>query len=147
MIYEDNMTQEDAELMSTPAPKGKYLLEVTKVFKTVDENGEQTGVFIKEETGNRMYRLGMKIVEGPFKDGVNTDAKGINTGKQVKPYNAVWDTGLLAAFKRAFPETQLEGGKTDPDLAIGLQVYADLKVKTFEGIEGNEIAKLYPKNA
>lgn len=141
-IVNDEMSMEEAELIAKAAPKGKYLIEISKVFTT--ETGEV--VFEKEETGNKMYRFGMKIVEGPYKDGVNQDEKGVNKDKQIKPYNAVFGMGFLAAFKRAFPDSQTEDGKTNTDLVVGLQAFADLKISNFEGAEGNEIAKLYPKN-
>jgi len=141
-VYDDNMTMEEAELIAKPAPKGKYEVEINKVF--VAEDGS---CVIESEKGNQMYRFGMKIVSGPYKDGVNLDEKGTNTNKLVKAYNAVFGTGFLAAFKRAFPDSQTEDGKTNTDLAIGLRAFAELKITVYEGVESNEIAKLYPKNA
>lgn len=93
-----------------------------------------------------MLRFGLKVSSGPYKDDANLDEKGANAGKLVKAYNAVFGTGFMAAFKRAFPECLTEDGSVNTDLAIGLKAYAELKVTTYEGVESNEIAKLYPKN-
>jgi len=140
-IVNDGMTREEADQIAKPAPKGKYLIEINKVF--ADEKGD---VEFESDKGNKMLRFGFKIVSGPYKDGVNLDEKNTNANKLVKAYNAVYGTGFMASFKRAFPDCLTETGAVNTDLAMGLQQYADLKVTTYEGVDSNEINKLYPKN-
>jgi hypothetical protein len=144
MIVEDGMTQEQAEQIAKPAPKGKYEVEITGFF--VGPDGSP--VIENETSGNRMLRLKLKVASGPYKDGINQDETlKANEGKLIKAYNAVYGTGFMAAFKRAFPDCLTETGAVNTDLAVGQRAFAELKVTTYEGVESNEISKLYPKNA
>lgn len=144
-IYDDGMTQEQAERMTTPAPKGKYRVVITKMLQASDGSFVHTS----EKSGNKMYKIGSKIVNGPYdKDGdLPSEEENVHAEKLIKTYNAVWGTGLLAGFKRAFPECLTENGSINTDLAIGLEADADLKIEEFEGQKQNGIARLYPKLA
>ena len=146
-IVDDGMNQEMAERISRPAPAGDYLIEATSYVKGKDKDGEEGVVIFNEKSGNTMYRINFKIVEGPYdKMGNNTDTDGVNADKLLKSYNAVWGTGFLAAFKRALPETLTDDGKVNTDLTPGLQCKARVKVSSHDGVESNEIGRLYPKN-
>lgn len=136
-LVNDRMTKEDAEKIATPAPRGEYEVEITKVF--ADESGN---VEFVSEKGNSMLKIGMKIVSGPFTNGMNTDEKGLNIGKLVKTYYAIFGTGFMAAFKRAFPSCLNEEGVINTDLCVGLRARAYLKISTHEGNDSNEIGKL-----
>ena len=109
-IVDDGMTEQEAELLTKPAPKGDYIIELTGLLKVEgDTNPETMFVHTKEETGNRMYKVSSKIVSSaPDKDG---NVETVHANKPVKTYNAVWGTGLLASFKRGFPECLTEDGK------------------------------------
>lgn len=130
-LISDGMTLEEAEKIAKPAPKGDYPIEITGFF--VGEDGD--AVITNEQSGNKMLRVKMKIADGEHK------------GKLVKAYNAVFGTGFMAAFKRAFPDCLTETGAINTDLAVGLVGKAALKVTSYEGVDSNEVAKLYPKNA
>jgi hypothetical protein len=141
-IVEDGMTPEQAEKIAKPAPKGKYVIEITG-FIVMKDGGI---VHTNDTTGNKMYKVKTKIVNGPYdKDGSLPEVCD-HADKNVKTYNAVWGTGLLANFKRAFPEGLTETGGVISDLMLGMTCDADLKVTSYEGQESNEIARLYPKN-
>jgi len=127
-LVDDGMTMEEAELLSTPAPKAKYEVEITG-FKT-SEDGDP--IVLAEKSGNKMLVVNMKIAtEGPQK------------GKPLKPYNAIFGTGFMANFKRAFPAA-CSSGPVDTDIAVGMRTFADVKITSYEGNDRNEIAKLYP---
>ena len=134
-IVDDGMSQEQAELLASPAPKGKYQIEITGFV--VGENGDMVS---ESEKGNKMLKVRQKIVGD--KDGNPSE----HAGKFIKIYNAVFGTGFMAGFKRAFPGGLTETGAINTDLMIGQKAFADLKISSYEGVESNEIAKLYPAN-
>jgi hypothetical protein len=134
-LITDGMSFEEAELIAKPAPKAKYLIEITGFI--AGEGGELVS---ESEKGNKMLKVRTKIVKDAKE---NTE----QAGKFLKVYNAVFGTGFMASFKRAFPDCLTETGAINTDLAIGLQAYADTKISSYEGVDSAEIAKLYPKNA
>jgi hypothetical protein len=125
-IIDTDMTLEEAEQQLAVAPRGRYTLELTG-FK-VGEDGSAERTFASGNTGlTAMLRI----------------AEGEQRGKLIKPYNAVKGTGLMAAFKAAFPKANVGRG-FDTDVAVGMKCLADVKISVYEGLESNEVQRLYP---